>query len=78
LVSDIGGETNDMNEVIEALKTGCSRCYKDMFFRDVPKSVVQKKKDGTWRRICPKCVEISVQQAKAEKSLILPASNHVQ
>jgi hypothetical protein len=78
LVSDVGGEVHDVNEITPVLKTGCSRCFKDMFLKDIGQSVVQKKKDGTWRKVCPTCVEASIQQAKAEKSLILPASTNVQ
>jgi UDP-N-acetylglucosamine transferase subunit ALG13 len=66
-VTDSQGEAHDQNEIVTALKQGCSKCNQPMELKDVPDAIVRKKADGTWRCVCPTCLLESINAAKQAK-----------
>lgn len=49
-------------EIKEAIAKGCGRCKEVMSFVDIASSIVRKKKDGTYRLLCKKCLNESLAQ----------------
>jgi len=62
-IKDIHGEENLLSEVSNVLQWGCSKCKGPMVMKDVPNSVVQKKKDGSFRTRCHGCLSDALSSA---------------
>ena len=64
IVVDAQGETNEKNEVTKVLDEGCSRCQQKVSIDDVHKAIVRKKANGSWRIVCPSCLNKSISEAQ--------------
>lgn len=53
-------ETTVDEDIRAAIASGCGRCKGAMSFVDIASSIVRKKKDGTYRTLCKKCLEIAI------------------
>ena len=49
-----------------ALADGCQRCKGVILEKDVPNSILRLKKDGTWRRLCPSCLQQAKDNVRAD------------
>ena len=50
------------DEIAKAVAGGCNRCKSTMVFTDIANAIVRKKKDGTYRTLCGKCLAESKSQ----------------
>jgi hypothetical protein len=66
IVNDAQGESFTKKEVEAAIKAGCGRCKGAMTVEDIPRSITRKKNNGSWRLVCPKCLEESLKQAHSK------------
>jgi hypothetical protein len=67
-VVDESGFSSDGAELGDALKTqGCKDCQSKMTLDEAKKGIARKRKDGSWRLICPDCLESTLHRVQNQK-----------
>jgi hypothetical protein len=67
IVVDAQGEQNSKAEVAKALEAGCTKCQKPVSIDEVEKTIVRKRNDGTWRIVCPSCLQLAMKEAEENR-----------
>ena len=57
---DRNANSTTEQDIQTAISKGCTRCKGVMVFTDIASSIVRKKKDGTYRTLCKKCLDESL------------------
>lgn len=57
---DGAGNSVDNEELVNAVKVGCNKCSKALTVDEAKKGIARRRKSGTWRLVCPECLEKSI------------------
>lgn len=75
-IVDGTGNVSSKSELEIALKDGCGRCKSMVSVDEIKgKGIARKRKDGTWRIVCPSCIELSIQEAQNNNPSLKLKSN---
>lgn len=66
-VMDNANHPSNKIELEEAIKEGCGKCKSIISIDEVKKGIARKKSDGTWRLVCPKCLDATLEATRASK-----------
>lgn len=67
VVKDQAGNESEKSELEKAMTAGCGKCKKPIALEDVKKGIARRKGDGTYRLVCPDCLDLSIQAIKESK-----------
>jgi len=68
LHTDKNKNTSTEEDIMSAIATGCGKCKGTMNFVEVADSIISKRKDGTFRTLCHKCLKESLAEMEANKA----------
>lgn len=66
-VVDNAGNVSNLTEVEDAVKSGCGKCKGPVTSDEAKKGIVRKRQNGTWRIVCPKCLEETIRSVQETK-----------
>ncbi len=67
VVKDANGNKSIDAQIQEAIAKGCGRCKGTMAFTEIASSIVRKRKDGTYRTLCVKCLTESQKKVPVQQ-----------
>ena len=68
---DANKNSTTEDDIKLAIANGCNKCKGIMNFVDIADSIIRKKKDGSFRTLCKKCLEESIQNIPNNRSMIV-------
>jgi len=57
---DANNNTTTEQDIKLAISNGCNKCKGTMNFTEIADSIIRKKKDGTYRTLCKRCLDESI------------------
>ena len=64
---DGAGNSVDNKALEDAVKVGCNKCSKALTVDEAKKGIARRRKNGSWRLVCPACLEKSISTAMEAK-----------